>query len=235
MIYTDEPVNEGEFRSGRWVLVPEEALYLYEVRGKRISGLKEAIRRIRPYYYFAYRNIRDRGLFARFDPQTGSYMPAVNELASEKWTHNDRASGYRAGDFYVVDKREWYEKYWLGQWGIYKKGEGMFLFLDPFEWYYLWEKGWINEKRDPPPFYQLFKFWRDRGWVVKSGYKFGTVFRLYPPGARPGRTPHSSFLMEPAKSQWHYWELSRALRVAHGVKKGLLVEAVKESKTTDYI
>jgi len=66
---------------------------------------------------------------------------------------------------------------------------------------------------------------RDRGMVVKTGFKYGTHFRVYQ--GDPSNT-HAKYLMhavpEDYTSTWP--ELSRAVRLAHGVRKEILFSRV---------
>jgi tRNA-intron endonuclease len=74
---------------------------------------------------------------------------------------------------------------------------------------------------------------RKRGLVVKTGFKYGSHFRVYDgdPGGR-----HSKFLVHAVP--WDFetiWpEMSRAVRLAHGVKKDMLFARVTK-KQVDYI
>jgi len=74
---------------------------------------------------------------------------------------------------------------------------------------------------------------RDRGMVVKTGFKYGTHFRVYQ--GDPSNT-HARFLMhavpEEHTSTWP--ELSRAVRLAHGVRKDILFSRVL-SKGMEYV
>lgn len=66
---------------------------------------------------------------------------------------------------------------------------------------------------------------REAGLVVKSGFKFGTHLRAYTDD--PDRT-HAQFLVHcHAPGSSHAWvELSRAVRLAHGVRKRFLLAVV---------
>jgi tRNA-intron endonuclease len=74
---------------------------------------------------------------------------------------------------------------------------------------------------------------RDRGMVVKTGFKYGTHFRVYQ--GDPSNT-HAKYLMhavpEDYASTWP--ELSRAVRLAHGVRKDILFSRVL-GKEMEYI
>ncbi len=72
---------------------------------------------------------------------------------------------------------------------------------------------------------QAYTDLRDKGLVVKTGFKYGTHFRVYQ-GA-PSNT-HARFLMHAVpKDYTTTWpELSRAVRLAHGVRKEILFSRV---------
>lgn len=74
---------------------------------------------------------------------------------------------------------------------------------------------------------------RERGLVVKTGFKYGSHFRVYD-GNPDGH--HSKYLVHAVP--WDYetiWpEMSRAVRLAHGVKKDILFARVT-NKQVDYI
>jgi len=70
--------------------------------------------------------------------------------------------------------------------------------------------------------------WRNAGYVVKTGLKFGTHFRIYVPGAKPEKGKnwvHSKHVLHvfPRKSSLIISEWARAIRVAHSVKKTFIL------------
>ena len=69
---------------------------------------------------------------------------------------------------------------------------------------------------------------RERGLVVKTGFKYGTHFRAY--DQDPGRE-HARFLVHavPRDHETSWPELSRAVRLAHGVRKELVFGAADEA------
>ena len=88
--------------------------------------------------------------------------------------------------------------------------------------------------------YNVYEDWRLKGYVVKTGFKFGSHFRIYFPGASPGRTGekwiHSKHVLHvfPKEQKLLISEWARAVRVAHSVKKTFLL-AIPEMKESDYI
>ena len=77
--------------------------------------------------------------------------------------------------------------------------------------------------------YEVYEDWRLRGYVLKTGFKFGTHFRLYFPGAKPtledNQWMHSKHVIHvfPRPSKMLISEWARAIRVAHGVKKTFIL------------
>jgi tRNA-intron endonuclease len=71
---------------------------------------------------------------------------------------------------------------------------------------------------------------RSRGLVVKTGFKYGTHFRVYEDD--PEKT-HARWLVHAVPNDYQtIWpEMSRAVRLAHGVKKEILFAWVKEDGT----
>lgn len=76
---------------------------------------------------------------------------------------------------------------------------------------------------------------RSRGFIVKTGLKFGTHFRVYDRGERPGKA-HSKFLVHavPESAKVGMVEIARAVRLAHGVRKRFLWAVVDEEGDVTY-
>ncbi|NLI74527.1 MAG: tRNA-intron lyase [Euryarchaeota archaeon] len=74
---------------------------------------------------------------------------------------------------------------------------------------------------------------RSRGMVVKTGFKYGTHFRVYEDN--PNKI-HARFLVHclPEDHTTTWPEMSRAVRLAHGVRKEILF-AWTRSKSTEYL
>jgi tRNA splicing endonuclease len=74
---------------------------------------------------------------------------------------------------------------------------------------------------------------------VKTGFKFGSHFRIYFPGASPIKSDewiHSRHVLHvfPKEQKLLISEWSRAVRVAHGVKKTFIL-GIPDLKPKDYI
>ncbi len=68
--------------------------------------------------------------------------------------------------------------------------------------------------------YVVYEDLRGKGLVVKTGFKFGSHFRVY----KTKQQKHSSYLVHvlPEEHVFSMQELSRAVRLAHGVKKRMI-------------
>lgn len=137
-----------------------------------------------------------------------------------------------------------YEEGWFGQFGTYKAAhKGTITKLDAFETLYLLKKGILSipnsdfrkilshcesQIRFFSEMYEAYEDWRDKGFVVKTGFKFGSHFRIYFPGASPAKGAewaHSRHVLHvfPRRSKLLISEWSRAIRLAHSVKKTFIL------------
>ena len=262
----------GYMRKGTIHLVPEEALYLMDIRNARCfdTSLNEYKfnhvaaafdRKKQMARYFTYKDWRDRGLIAR---QTSEICERFGRNSVKKYPGGnltlDRYS--LAGRFYaddlwsVIDDepvgKELYERHWFGQFGTYKSEQrGKLSKLDAYETLFLVHHAHMRlenadeaavvraAKRQHKDFlhlYEVYEDWRLRGFVLKTGFKFGTHFRLYFPGASPSREGkewiHSKHVVHcfPRASKLLISEWARAIRVAHSVKKTFVLAIPGEAK-----
>jgi tRNA-intron endonuclease len=83
--------------------------------------------------------------------------------------------------------------------------------------------------------YVVFRDLRNRGYIIKTGFKYGSEFRLYERGKSPG-DGHSNYLVKVAKenSEFLMSDLSSYVRVAHGVNKKLLFAVVDDENDITY-
>ncbi|MEM4255375.1 MAG: tRNA-intron lyase [Candidatus Norongarragalinales archaeon] len=209
--------------------------------------------------YFCYRDWRDRGLIARsISEAQDNYgrSPVVKYPSKDFAPHKIKGKGLFFNDdlMTTLDEEEdkvLFENYWFGQWGTYKaKKHGRLLKLDAYETLFLMKhaslKCNIQEKRmvqealarraDFLSLYSVYEDFRLRGFVVKTGFKFGTHFRLYFPGAAPsleqGEWMHSKHVIHvfPREAKMLISEWSRAIRVAHGVRKTFILAIPGEKR-----
>ena len=271
-----ESLNKGFFglpvegKKDKLWLLPEEALYLADVRGAEITRNSTTIdfnqlafpyREQRKFLarYFSYRDWRDRGLIVRpINESQENYgrSPVVRYPSQDFTPPKITGKGLFFNDdlMTTIDEEEdkiLFEKMWFGQWGTYKaKKHGRLLKLDSYETLFLMRhaklKCNVQEKRivkealerrhDFLSLYSVYEDFRMRGFVVKTGFKFGTHFRLYFPGAAPsleqGEWMHSKHVIHvfPRETKMLISEWSRAIRVAHGVKKTFILAIPGEKR-----
>ncbi len=245
-------------------LMPEEALYLLDVRNAECekNGKKQSFNQVAAAFgdnpkflarYYCYRDWRDRGLIPRSMAEASEHYgrSPVEKYPSADYsppTVKARGLFFKDDLMSVIDDNEaglkLYEGDWFGQYGTYKaKKHGQFLKLDAYETLFLSKHGRYKlnvsqkkieqeaEKRraDFMALYDVYEDWRLRGYVLKTGFKFGTHFRLYFPGAKPtlenSQWMHSRHVIHvfPRASKMLISEWARAIRVAHGVKKTFIL------------
>lgn len=219
--------------------------------------------------YNVYRDWKDRGLFLNFPERikikkwnkspvkTYPHSPFSFKINFPLCFIREECYSLAFGK----DARRIFEEYWFGQWGVYKNIErGNCLSLDPIETLYLAKKGVdvfeinTNEKIDFEkllkeiesriPFVsrmlEVYEDWRDKGFILKTGFKFGTHFRIYFPGAKPISDKkswiHSKHVIHvfPKEVTLPMSEWSRAIRVAHSVRKTFIM-AIPGMKKEDYL
>jgi tRNA-intron endonuclease len=132
----------------------------------------------------------------------------------------------------------------LHQHGFYGKPVGGRLQLSLVESAYLLEKGLIEiEERNGSPMdldgfrqraqeiepdfemkYRVYRDLRANRMVVKTGFKFGTHFRVYKRVEGPTKVPHSEYLVHAVSQDYvfHLPVISRAVRLAHSVRKQMV-------------
>lgn len=204
--------------------------------------------------YLTYKDWRDKGLILRpMDEIEGNY--GRNVMKKYKSVKFEAPSYSFDGLFFpddlqtVVDDeisgKELYERYWLGQFGTYKAAHrGRISKLDVYETLFLINHGNLrlkNAKKEDvikaaderikyfDDMYAVYEDWRERGYVIKTGFKFGTHFRIYFPGASPvledDEWMHSKHVIHvfSRRSKMIISEWARAIRVAHSVKKTFIL------------
>lgn len=133
-----------------------------------------------------------------------------------------------------------------------EKEEGLVLSL--YEAAYLLERGKIRIVRDGqdmdfsallayaesriPGFlvrYSVFRDIRNRGYVIKTGFKFGTHFRVYPRGKKPGEA-HTKYVVHviPEEQKIEAHDLSRMVRLARAIKTELVLALVDSENEVVY-
>lgn len=89
--------------------------------------------------------------------------------------------------------------------------------------------------------YTVYDDLRDRGFIVKSGFKFGTHFRVYPRGANPyteeeGKRAHTKWVVQAVDEtqEQGFEELSRTVRLAHNIRAKMLYAVVDSENGVTY-
>jgi len=143
----------------------------------------------------------------------------------------------------------------LNQKSSFGKLEEDVLELSIIEAFYLMEKGRLDiyednesdEKLEPDYIrniikknsgygkYIVYKDLKDRGYIIKTGFKYGSEFRLYERGKSPGEG-HSDYLVKIIHENYDINALNFAsyVRVSHGVKKHLLLAVVDDEEDITY-
>jgi len=207
--------------------------------------------------YLTYKDWRDRGLIIKKGNASGSKLPLKKYPSSQLKLNIPKLKGlFFPYDLTTVVEDEagkaLYEEYWLGQYGTYKfSDKGILNKLDIYETLFLMkhEKLFIDgytpgeiiklatkRRKDFIKLYQVYEDWRNKGYIIKTGFKFGTHFRLYFPGAKPIKNDewmHSKHVIHvfPRDAKLLISEWARAIRVAHSVRKTFILAIPGKSRS----
>ncbi len=139
--------------------------------------------------------------------------------------------------------------------GLFERGFGTIsegkLVLFPEEVVFLAERGKISPDRDVDlkkyfsrkgflQRYTVYRDLRERGYVVRSGAKYGADFRVYEKGVKPSRSgsrEHSKYLVWvlDQDARLPLTTLIGINRIAHSVKKRLLLALVDKDFDVVYV
>ena len=206
--------------------------------------------------YFTYKDWRDRGLIIK-ESSSRTANPGKTQIQIKKYRSGQlKLKNYSLkGVFFPADMvtivddeakgRDIYNEYWFGQYGTYKvKEHGQLNKLDIYETLFLMNSNMLevsnftkrqitdiaNKRRpDFQKLYDVYADWRNKGYVIKTGFKFGTHFRVYFPGAQPIKTDsswiHSMHVIHvfPRDTKLLISEWARVIRVAHSVRKTFIL------------
>jgi len=83
--------------------------------------------------------------------------------------------------------------------------------------------------------YLVYRDLRERGYVTKTGYKFGFDFRVYPRGKKPGEE-HTQWVIGvlPQDYRCSMAEFSRMVRLSGNLKTSMLVAVVDSENDINY-
>ncbi|MFO7794193.1 MAG: tRNA-intron lyase [Candidatus Nanohaloarchaea archaeon] len=89
--------------------------------------------------------------------------------------------------------------------------------------------------------YAAYSDLRERGLIVKTGFKFGAHFRVYERGVNPykdekGRKDHTKFVVHAVREnkEMSFQEMSRAVRLASNIRAKMLWAVVDSEKDVTY-
>ncbi|VVB73591.1 tRNA-splicing endonuclease [uncultured archaeon] len=84
--------------------------------------------------------------------------------------------------------------------------------------------------------YAVYRDLRSKGYVVRTGLKYGTYFRVYDKGIRVGEG-HSELLVQPVPEEMKtsVYEIAGAIRISHSVKKKMIWAIVDTEGDVTYI
>jgi tRNA-intron endonuclease len=212
----------------------------------RFEPLKEPARKARSHKRYPARGLGKLDAGAKAVWFSDSFFSVIE----------DRATGERL-----------FNDHWFGQLGVYRQERGDLLKLDFMETVFLSKhcglevedsvtgkklshdrvlKQVVANREYAGQLYEVYEDWRLRGYVVKTGFKFGSHFRIYFPGASPKLSPskgssekewiHSKHVLHvfPKDQRLIISEWARAVRVAHSVRKTFLL-SIPEMKEKDYV
>ncbi len=211
--------------------------------------------------YLTYRDWRDRGLIAKYPDSVkkeGGKTPTKKYPGGQLKLGNQKIEAMFFPDnlISIVDDPEkgkkLYNEHWFGQYGTYKVSErGILNKLDIYETLFLIDAGVLSvanatrkdiertateRRQDFEKLYDVYSDWRSKGYVIKTGFKFGTHFRIYFPGAKPenegGEWAHSKHVIHvfPRDTKLLISEWARAIRVAHSVRKTFILAIPGKSR-----
>ncbi len=157
------------------------------------------------------------------------------ELTGKQEEKMGRLRGYFVGDRVLTDNTSIFRKYFYG---TEKNG---IVSLSLVESLYLAEKGvleiYADKKLDVEEIkklsatvednflrrYEVYKDLKERGFVVKTGFKFGSDFRIYEEVRSVKDLPHSKYLVAVVDDRkMPLYEIARAVRLAQNVRKKMV-------------
>lgn len=90
--------------------------------------------------------------------------------------------------------------------------------------------------------YAVYGDLRERGYIVKTGFKFGAHFRVYPRGVNPYKEgpkkdrEHTKWIVQavPENFKQDYQDMSRAVRLAQNIRAKMLWGVVDSERQVTY-
>ncbi|ADB58602.1 tRNA-intron lyase [Archaeoglobus profundus] len=226
-------------------------------RGYKVKILEDVL--VGKYVFYPIEEIEDVSIRSlaerRFENLVLAVVDEENELTYYKVKEVEPRGRHEEEEFNVkgvlVENRIFTDGF-LHRTYFYGSMKGDMTILSILEGAYLVEKGCLEVykagsklkldelidvgRRKDPDFERRFEVYRDlkdRGFVVKTGLKFGSDFRLYEYVGE--RLPHSTYLVTIVDDRTiPAFEIVRAVRLAHSVRKKMLF-VYKDEKGNRYI
>ncbi len=90
--------------------------------------------------------------------------------------------------------------------------------------------------------YAVYKDLRERGYIVKSGFKYGAHFRVYERGVNPyeegpkENRQHTKWVVNavPENKTQKFYEMSKSVRLAQNIRSRMLYAVVDNEKDVTY-
>ena len=117
---------------------------------------------------------------------------------------------------------------------LLKKGK-IYIITEPKEQITAEKLSEIIRKKQIYSHYLVYEDLRTRGYIIKTGFKYGSDFRIYERGHKPGEG-HSNHLVKILSEEQSIKarDFSSYVRVAHGVRKSLLLAVVDDEYNITY-
>ena len=98
----------------------------------------------------------------------------------------------------------------------------------------LWKK-FIKLDKEFTMKYVVYRDLKDRGFCVKTGFKFGSHYRIYSRGDKPGKG-HAIWLVHAVPEEYiaQFQVISRAIRLAQNVRKKMIYAVVDKDGDITY-
>ncbi len=176
----------------------------------------------------------------------------VDPIGEQKEEELGDFEGLLLGDRVITEYTDAHNRYFYGS---VREKDGL-AYLSLLEAAYLAERGVLKVRSgerilEPEEVMEIargveedfdssFTVYRDlkrRGFVVKTGFKFGSDFRIYTRVDDVSNLPHSDYLVAIVKGEMRACEVVRAVRLAHSVRKKMLFAyfVEKDKREVEYL
>lgn len=156
---------------------------------------------------------------------------------SGKYVEKNYGEGFVVGDRVLISDNKYIDK-------KYRKKIGDYVELSMIEAAYLMMKKKLKLKncddvikyakkrdRDFEKKFLLYKDLKNRNLYVRTGFRYGTHFRVY----TQINNGHAPFLLHILTQDEEWQKISRAVRLAHGVRKSMVFARIAKNQDIEYI